>query len=123
MSNDKQTLDRIIKQQRVMSGLTLRQLSDKSGVSHSHLGRIERGERFPSGHILRKITQPLGFEETELFVLADYLSPPSASEGVSEAQHIPRELEPYVASVLSQEPVEMQRTVVAILTILKSMAR
>ena len=123
LSNDKQALGRIIKQKRAMSGLTLRQLSDKSGVSHSHLGRIERGERFPSGHILRKIAQPLGFQEEALFVYAGYLSPPSASEGVSGAQHIPRGLEPYVASVLASQPVELQRTVVAILTILKSLAR
>ena len=66
-------IGRVIKQHRVMSGLTLQQLSEKSGVSPSHLGRIERGERFPSARILKKIAQPLGFAEGELFTLADYL--------------------------------------------------
>ena len=115
------TIGAVIKQQRVMSGLTLRQLSEMSGVSSSHLGRIERGERFPSAHILRKIAQPLGFEETELFYQADFLSPkPPVAE--SEKEHNVGQLDPYVARVLSQEPVEIQRTVIGILSILKSIA-
>ena len=67
-------LGRIIKQQRITIQLTLQELAAKAGVSASHLGRIERGERFPSAHILRKIATPLGFEEDELFTLAGYLS-------------------------------------------------
>ncbi|GAI90862.1 unnamed protein product, partial [marine sediment metagenome] len=67
MNNDLATM---IRQQRVMKRLTQTQLSEMSGVSGSHLGRIERGERFPSAHILGKIAQPLGFEESELFILA-----------------------------------------------------
>ena len=72
-----QNLGRIIKQQRIITGLTLRELSASSGVSSSHLGRIERGERFPSAHVLRRIARPLGFEEGELFALAGYFSPQS----------------------------------------------
>ncbi|GAI38867.1 unnamed protein product, partial [marine sediment metagenome] len=121
MSNHEQNLGRIIKQQRVMSGLTLRQLSDKSGVSPSHLGRIERGERFPSAHILRKIAQPLGFQEEALFIYADYLSP--QSQTTAEGKTNIGELDPYVAAVLSHEPVEVQRAVIAILSILKIMAK
>jgi len=113
-------IGRIIKQQRVMSELTLQQLSDKSGVSPSHIGRIERGERFPSAHILKSLAQPLGFGEEALLIYAGYLSPRSASEG---NQDILGGLDPYVARVLSQESVELQRMVVAILTILKSIAR
>ena len=68
-------LGKIIKQQRLSIPLTLQELTAKSGVSSSHLGRIERGERFPSAHVLRKIARPLGFEENELFTLANYLPP------------------------------------------------
>ena len=46
-----------IKQQRVMIPLTLWELDELSGVSMSHLARIERGERFPSARILRKIAE------------------------------------------------------------------
>jgi len=72
-------LRQIIKQQRLMSRLTLRALSEMSGLSSSHLSRIERGERFPSAHILRRIARPLGFSESELFVSAGYLCPQPAA--------------------------------------------
>jgi transcriptional regulator with XRE-family HTH domain len=120
--NRSTNLGEIIRQGRVTQRLTLSQLSATSGVSSSHLGRIERGERYPSGSILRKIAKPLGFEENELFTLAGYLTP--TSSGVAESQ--PRyggELDPYVARILAQEPVDVQRAVIGILTILKSLAQ
>ena len=40
-----------------------------------------------------------------------------------EPPHSSRRLDPYVARVLEQEPVDVQRTVVRILTILKSIAK
>ena len=116
-ADNRNELPRMIKQQRVMRGLTLERLSEMSGVSASHLGRVERGERFPSATTLRKIANPLGFGEMELFAIAGYL-PPQAPE---EAQ--PGRLDPYVAAVLSQEPVEVQRAIIIILTVLKSMAK
>ncbi len=77
MANDNngKNLGRVLKQQRVMSLLTLRGLATTSGISPSYLGRVERGERFPSASILRKVGKPLGLEESELFSLAGYLSP------------------------------------------------
>lgn len=118
MSNN---LGETIKQRRLTMSVTLRELAAGSGVSTAHLGRIERGERFPSARILRKIAKPLGFEEDDLFRRAGYLSPRSSTQGDSETHA--EGLDHYVASVLSQEPVEMQRTVIGILSILKSIAR
>ncbi len=113
----------IIKQQRISIPLTLQELAAKSGVSASHLGRIERGERFPSAHILQRIARPLGFEEDELFTYAGYLS--TQSHMVSEKQPVYNRngLDPYVARVLAQESTEIQRAVLGVLTILKSIAR
>ena len=116
-------LGEIIKQQRVMMSLTLQELAHKAGVSSSHLGRIERGERFPSAHVLRKIATPLGFEENELFALAGYLSPHPPSLGEEGPPYGGGRLDPYVARVLSQEPIDIQRAVVGILTILKSIGK
>lgn len=103
-----------------MSDLTLYELAQASGVSPSHLGRIERGDRFPSARILSKIAKPLGYGESELFTLAGYLrsQPSTRADSLSG-----RQLDAYVASVLSQEPIEVQRTVIAILSILKNMAK
>lgn len=103
--------------------LTLQELAAKSAVSASHLGRIERGERFPSAHILQRIAQPLGFEEDELFTLAGYLSPQPTMVAEPGTTYGSERLDPYVARVLAQEPIELQRAVIGILTILKSIAR
>ena len=103
-----------------MIPLTLQEFAHAAGVSASHLGRIERGERFPSARVLRRLAKPLEFDEGELFTLANYLSPQPSSTVGSET-HIGR-LDPYVASVLSQESVDVQRTIIGILSILKSIA-
>lgn len=71
--NEAQNLGSLIKQQRTRIGLTLLALSAKSGVSPTHLSRIEKAQRYPSTNVLRKIAQPLGLEEKELFNLAGYL--------------------------------------------------
>ena len=123
MNNEKNNLGKLIKQQRVMVPLTLQELAARSGISPSHLGRIERGERFPSAHILRKIAEPLGFEENELFTLAGYLSPGSPTIAEGNLGYSGERLDPYVARALAQEPVDIQRTVIGILTILKSIAK
>jgi transcriptional regulator with XRE-family HTH domain len=118
-----QNLGRIIKQQRIITGLTLRELSASSGVSSSHLGRVERGERFPSAHVLRRIAKHLGFEEGELFALAGYFSPQSSIVAETMAENSVKQLDPIVTRVLAQEPIEVQRAVLVILTVLKSIAK
>jgi transcriptional regulator with XRE-family HTH domain len=105
-----------------MISVTLQELACASGVSASHLGRIERGERFPSAQVVRRLAKPLGLEESELFLQAGYLSPHPPGNESEEGQKA-RHLDPYVASVLAKEPEEVQRVVVAILTVMKSLAR
>ncbi len=122
-NSSKQNLGRMLKQQRVMIPLTLQELAAISGVSSSHLGRIERGERFPSASILRKIAKPLGFEESELFSWAGYLSSWSAGIEERSVDYGIKQLDPYVAKMLSQESVEVQRAVIGILSILRSLAK
>jgi transcriptional regulator with XRE-family HTH domain len=124
MSYSNNDLGKILKQQRITVPLTLQELSVESGVSSSHLGRIERGERFPSARILRKIAKPLGFNEDELFTLAGFLSPQTS--GVAEesgTRYTNRQLDPYVAKMLAEEPPETQRAVIGILSLLKSIAK
>ena len=103
--------------------MTLQELAARSGVSASHLGRIERGERYPSAHVLQRLAKPLNFEEDELFTLAGYLSPQASMIAEKSPVYGNDRLDPYVARVLAQEPVEMQRAVIGILSILKSLAK
>ena len=119
-TGNRNNLARILRQQRVMRELTLLQLGQMSGVSSSHLGRIERGERFPSARILRKIATPLGLAEGELFTSAGYLSPQPTAEVETPTGE---RLDPYVTTVLSLEPLDVQRAVVGILSVLKSIAQ
>ena len=120
-ASNRNEFGKTLKQQRHMAELTLRELAARSGVSASHLGRIERGERFPSGHILRKIAKPLGLAEAELLAVAGYLSP--QPPGVAGEEYDLRRLDPYVARVLSEEPVHIQRAVLSLLTIVKAIAK
>ena len=119
MTNENKRLGKILKQQRVMIPLTLQELARASGVSPSYLGRVERGQCFPSARVLRKIAKPLKFSESELLASAGYLSFPPGTEVRSPGGG---RLDPNVAGVLSQEPVEIQRGVVTILSLLASMA-
>ncbi len=124
MEANTHNLGRILKQQRITIPLTLQELASTSGVSSSHLGRIERGERFPSARILRKIAKPLGFDEDELFTLAGFLSPQTQSMTEERrGSYQGRQLDPYVARILSEEPVEIQRAVMGILNTLKLVAK
>jgi len=122
MASNGNEIGKTLKQQRLMLELTLRELAARSGVCASHLARVERGERFPSGHILRKIAKPLGLDESLLMVTAGYLSPQSSSE-TGEEPGLYRQLDPYVVKVLSGEPVTMQRAVVSLLTVVKAIAK
>ena len=121
MDMNRSDLGGIIRQQRIMRSLTLAELAERSRVSASHLGWIEKGERFPSARILRRLAGPLGVEEGELMTWADYLSPASIAEERPSYNDTKR-LDPHVARMLSQEPVDTQRAVIGILSILKGIA-
>jgi len=123
MDDNRTNFGKIIKRQRVTVPLTLKELAVMAGISSSHLGRIERGERFPSARILRKIAKPLGFEEGELFTLAGYLSPQFSAMAEASPGYGSDRLDPYIARMLAQEPVDVQRSVIGILSILKSIAK
>jgi len=123
MSSAGNGLGRILRQRRQMVPFTLRELATVSRISPSHLGRVERGDRFPSATILRKVAGPLGFAESELLCLAGYLSRHSSDSEPEYGSYSTERLDPYVAKMLSQEPSDIQRTVIGILSILKSVAR
>jgi transcriptional regulator with XRE-family HTH domain len=118
MNDSRKNLGKLLQQKRKSVRLTLNRLSAASGVSPSHLGRIENGERFPSADILQRIARPLGFSEEEIFTLAGYISTRQPVEEKVPASKI----DPYVERILAQEPVEIQRAALGILTILKSLS-
>lgn len=122
ITDPRKNLGKVLKERRTSIPLTLEQLASASGVSISHLDRIEIGERFPSATVLRKISQPMGYEENELFVLAGYLTAHPARIGEKEAPYSASRIDPEVIKALEQEPVEVQRKVLDILKLMKGNA-
>lgn len=80
-----------LKRRRQLKGLTLGELSKASGVTSSHLGRVERGERTPSAAVLRQIAEPLGCTEVELMKLAGYLSPDATDDRLARIKESVKE--------------------------------
>jgi transcriptional regulator with XRE-family HTH domain len=114
---------RMLRQHRLMIPMTLHELTVKSGVSPSYLGRIERGERFPSAIILQRIAPPLGFDVDELFTLAGYLSTQPTVVPERSPVYSGDQLDPYAYRILCQEPIAVQRAVIGIVSILRSIAK
>ncbi len=114
------TIGELIRSKRTSLSKTVTKISNETGISQAHLGRIERGERLPSAKVLRKLAGPLGFSETELFTLAGFLSSkPDDQPGLTR----PSGLDPFVAASLAAEPPEVQRAVLGILSLLKSLRK
>ncbi len=118
----RKNLGKILKSKRLNQPLTIHELSLTTGVSSSHLSRIEKGERYPSASVLKKLATPLGFQENELFTLAGYLTAKFPTAGEKKARFHYNGIDPNVARVLSQETPEVQRAVIGLLAILKNIA-
>ena len=73
-----------LKEQRVASRLSLRQLADQAGVSNPYLSQIERGLRKPSAEVLSQIAKALRISAEQLYVRAGILSPEDGVGGSVE---------------------------------------
>ena len=73
-----------LKEQRVSSRLSLRQLADQAGVSNPYLSQIERGLRKPSAEVLQQIAKALRISAEQLYIRAGILSPDDGVGGSVE---------------------------------------
>lgn len=62
-----------LRQQRRLSALSLRRLSELSGVSNPYLSQIERGLRRPSADVLAQLARALELSTDALYVRAGLL--------------------------------------------------
>ena len=69
------SLGDFLKEQRLASRLSLRQLADQVGVSNPYLSQIERGLRRPSAEVLQQIAKALRISAEQLYVRAGIVSP------------------------------------------------
>lgn len=121
-STNQKSIGKLVRDRRVSMGLSIQAVADKTGISGSHLSRIEGGERRPSGQVLQKLAKPLSFEESELMLAAGYFTErPKADR--DDLPAIEGHLDPLVARILAQEPVETQRLAYSMALVMKSVAR
>jgi transcriptional regulator with XRE-family HTH domain len=87
-ADDQLRLGEIIRRQRELAELSMRQVAAMAGISNPYLSQIERGLRAPSEEVLRAIAESLN-------VSADLLrgdEPPDGSADVIEAIQSDRDL-------------------------------
>lgn len=77
-------LGEYLKEQRMASKLSLRQLSEVAGVSNPYLSQIERGLRKPSADVLQQIAKALRISAEQLYIRAGILSPEDGISGSVE---------------------------------------
>ncbi len=85
---NRDSISKIVKQQRVLLDLTQAELAKKAGVSPTLIARLERGERYPSARTLTKLAKALDMNEIELFIYANYLSKPVSTKEMEEVTQI-----------------------------------
>ena len=66
-------LGEFIREQRSSNRLSLRRLSELSGISNPYLSQIERGLRKPSAEILQQLARALAIQAETLYVRAGIL--------------------------------------------------
>ncbi|MGA8258562.1 MAG: helix-turn-helix transcriptional regulator [Nocardioides sp.] len=79
-----ESLGEYLKEQRVASRLSLRQLAQQAGVSNPYLSQIERGLRKPSAEVLQQIARALRISAEQLYIRAGILSPDDGVGGSVE---------------------------------------
>lgn len=79
-----ETLGEYLKEQRLTSRLSLRQLAAQAGVSNPYLSQIERGLRKPSADVLQQIAKALRISAEQLYIRAGIVSPSEGGAGSVE---------------------------------------
>ena len=74
------TLGEIIRQQRELTELSMRQFADLAGISNPYLSQIERGLRAPSEQVLDAIAKTLKVSSDALYEQAGVTPPGEDSE-------------------------------------------
>ena len=60
------SLSCLIRERRILAGLTITELAQQCGISTSHLSRIEQGNSFPSASVLSRLANSLDIDEYEM---------------------------------------------------------
>lgn len=67
MSKNAERVEELLKTKRELKNITIRELGKRLGISSTYYAEVERGEKIPSDHITRRISELLEIPEEELF--------------------------------------------------------
>jgi len=73
-------LGAIIREQRELAALPMRQLAASVGISNPYLSQIERGLRAPSEAVVEALAASLGLSVEELYGRAGFVQPPKSED-------------------------------------------
>jgi transcriptional regulator with XRE-family HTH domain len=62
-------IGRVIRRERQVRQLTIKELGDKAGLSEIYVGEIERGQKYPSSKVLESLAQALELDIADLLEL------------------------------------------------------
>src|SRR6185503_18845214 len=79
-----ESLGDYLKEQRIASRLSLRQLAQHASVSNPYLSQSERGLRRPSAEVLQQIAKALRISAEQLYIRAGIISPEDGVGGSVE---------------------------------------
>ena len=79
-----ESLGDYLREQRVSSRLSVRQLAEQAGVSNPYLSQIERGLRRPSAEVLQQLAKALRISAEQLYIRAGIVSPDPGMGGSVE---------------------------------------
>ena len=114
----KRTLGGVIREARILLGLSQRQLAEEIGVKGSHIAYIEAGARHPSLRLLSSIADVLDLEKSKLFLL---LHPDAQDFVPSNRPAAPRPNEAWEQFLRSRALLRRNKITSAELRVLKQM--
>jgi transcriptional regulator with XRE-family HTH domain len=79
-----ESLGEYLREQRVSSRLSVRQLAEQAGVSNPYLSQIERGLRRPSAEVLQQLAKALRISAEQLYIRAGIVAPDEGIGGSVE---------------------------------------
>lgn len=86
MADLQEIIGRVIRRERQVRDLTIKELGEKAGLSEIYVGEIERGQKYPSAKVLESLAEALKLEIADLLELT--------------AEEIRREREPQMTNAI-----------------------
>src|SRR5689334_10418751 len=69
MTDLQEIVGKVIRQERQLRQMTIKELGEKAGLSEIYVGEIERGQKYPSSKVLESIAEALDLDMADLLEL------------------------------------------------------